>query len=403
MSLVARLLGGHNEVRAVTSSASIPKNSEQWGIDAGSMSERQALQFIAVQSCVRLLGESVASLPMNAYRKNGDVRTEVTPAPPIVADPVPDLTGFDWKFQLVASLALRGNSYHQVVARDRYEYPTALLPIHPDSVQVSQDPESGAVVYRVGGERIAAHNMLHIRRFTMPGWVEGLSPIGAARVAIGIGLDAERYGARYFKDSANPSAVLQSDENLTADQVERTQRSWVDTHGGRRLPAVLSGGLKYQQIQIAPAEAQFLETREFQRGEIAMLFGIPPHMIGDTQKSTSWGTGIEQQSIGFVQYTLRPWLSCIEDAWTRLLPRGQFVKFNIDALLRGDQKSRYDAYTQARMASWLSVNEIRAHEDLPPIPDGDTYIQPLNYGPLGAEPPVTEPAPDPLMGDDNEA
>lgn len=387
MSFLSRIFSaGNEETRAVTALNSIPRNSDMASDSGAFVNERTALQLIAVQACVRLLGDSIASLPLTVYRKKGKMRIPVSASTSLLDVPVPGLTDFEWKFQLVAALALRGNSYHLVVDRDENEYATALEPLHPDMVQVTQDPDTGAVLYRVNGTRVPTPDVLHIKRFTLPGWLEGLSPVGAARQSIGLGLAAERYGARYFADSANPSAVLSTEENLSDEQAQRTMKSWVDSHGGRRHPAVLSGGLKYEAISINPDEAQFLQTREYQRGEIAMLYGIPPHMIGDTAKSTSWGTGIEQQSIGFAQYTLRPWLTCIESALSPLLPRGQFAQFNIDALLRGDQKSRYDAYTQARMASWLSVNEIRELEDREPIADGDSYIQPLNYGPLGSDP-----------------
>ena len=398
MSLFRRIVSGGEQRSQQEDPRIPPRNSEIASTDSGEwVTERSALQLIAVQACVRLLVHSIPSLPFGAYRHDSDIRRRFSPSSALIADPVPAMNELEWNFQMVTSLALRGNSFHLVVGRDRHEYATELLPLHPDEVAVAPDPDTGEPVYRVNGTRVPTADVLHIKRFVLPGWLEGLSPIGAARQSIGLGLAAERYGARYFADSANPSAVLRTDENLTAEQAHRTMKSWVDTHGGRRVPALLSGGLQYQQISIAPGEAQFLETRQFQRGEIAMLYGIPPHMIGDTAKSTSWGTGIEQQSIGFAQYTLRPWLSCIEAAMTKLLPRGQFARFNIDALLRGDQKARYEAYTQARMASWLSVNEIRALEDRPPVENGDSYIQPLNYGPLGSDP-LADDSPDQIEG-----
>jgi HK97 family phage portal protein len=148
---------------------------------------------------------------------------------------------------------------------------------------------------------------------------------------------------------------------------------------------VLSGGFKWKPITITPEESQFLETRKFQVTEIARLFGVPPHMIGDLERSTSWGTGIEQQSIGFVTYTLRPWLTRIESALSKQLPGGQFVKFNVDGLLRGDSKSRHESYRLGLDGGYYSPNEVRAWEDLAPIENGDSYRQPLNFGPLGAE------------------
>jgi HK97 family phage portal protein len=188
--------------------------------------------------------------------------------------------------------------------------------------------------------------------------------------------------------------VLETDANIGDEEAQRVMKSWVASHGGHRHPAFLSGGLKHRTISITPEESQFLQSREFERSEIAMFFGIPPHMIGDTQKSTSWGSGIEQQTLGFVKFSLLPWLKCLEAAYSRvLLPRGQFMRFNLDGLLRGDTTSRYTAYTQARNASWMSVNEIRAKEDLAPIADGDNYIQPLNFGPLGSDPLAAASAP----------
>jgi HK97 family phage portal protein len=243
---------------------------------------------------------------------------------------------------------------------------------------------------------VPTSEVMHIRRYSLPGCLNGISPIEQARQGIGLGLAAERYGARYFGDSANPSSVLESDQNMDDDEVTRVQRNWIASHGGRRHPAIMSGGLKWRPISISPNESQFLETRKFQRGEIASLFRVPPHMIGDTEKSTSWGTGIEQQSIGFVTYTLGPWLRCIEGAFTNLLPKGQFFRFNVDALLRGDIKSRYEAYSQARNAGWLNVDEIRELEDREPVPGGagQDFLQPLNFGPLGSDPLATkEPAP----------
>lgn len=362
------------------------------GFDAGGsgvyVSERTAMQHLAVHSCVRLLADSIAALPVDVYRKTGAVRIGLG-TPPVLEDPDPDINGFEFMQQIVASLALRGNSYELVTSRDKLEYPVTRIPVHPDAVKVSKSKVDGRPDFVINGAAVPRADVIQIRRLTLPGQVVGLSPLEQARQAIGLGLAAERYGARWFGDSADPSAVLETDANLPSDEATAVMRSWVASHGGRRHPAVLSGGLKYRPITITPNESQFLETRGFQRGEIAMFFGIPPHMIGDVDKSTSWGKGIEQQSIGFVQFSLMPWLRVIEAAYSRvLLPRGQYMRFNVSALLRGDLMTRYTAYTQARNAGWLNVDEIRALEDMPPVPDGsgESYIQPLNMGPLGSDP-----------------
>jgi HK97 family phage portal protein len=393
MSFLSRIITG-SERRVFSSSNAIPKNSDGYGgFDTGEIvSERTALQLAAVYACVRLLADSVASLPMDAYRKKrGGIRLEIDPPPSLIKQPSGNLTNFDWVFQTVTSLALRGNSFHLITKRDLLEYPIEMEPLHPDCVRVETDYNTGAIAYTVEGTRVPKADILHIRRFTLPGAIMGLSPIQQAQQGIGIGLAAERFGARWFGQSATPSSVLETDQNLDPGAAKHLQKEWIASHGGKRHPAVLSGGLKWRAIEVTPEESQFLATREFQRGEIAMLFGVPPHMIGDTQKSTSWGTGIEQQGIGFVTYTLGPWLRCIEESLSRLLPRSQFVRFNVDGLLRGDQKARYDSYVSARNAGWMSVNEIRTLEDMEPIENGDTYIQPMNMAPLGSDPSKQEP------------
>lgn len=382
------------EQRDLTSSDAIPSNSDGFGVDAGEyVSDRSALSVVTVFACVRLLADNIASLPMDAFRKQGDLRVSLEPQPSLIRAPLPALTNFDWAYQVVTSLALRGNAYLVVMSRDALEFATELLPVHPDAMQVDRDPDTGKPRYRIGGHQVPNADMLHIRRFPLPGELEGISPIEKARQGIGMALAAERYGARYFGQSANPSAVLETDANLTPGQAKELRDTWITSHAGKRHPAVLSGGIRYRPITVTPEESQFLQTRQFQAGEIAKMFGVPPHMVGDTQKSTSWGSGIEQQSIGFVTYTLRPWLKCIEDSLSTLLPRSQYVRFNVDALLRGDTKARYESYTQARNAGWLNVNEIRALEDRAPVPNGDDYLQPLNMGPLGSDPTKTpEPA-----------
>ncbi|ATL65133.1 phage portal protein [Nocardia terpenica] len=765
MTLLSWLLREDPERRALTESA-IPPNWAATSEAGVAVSERTALQHLTVYACVRILADAVASLPLDAYRRRGPTRQEVASAPGWVARPDSRWTRFEWLWQLVASLALRGNAFLYVMSRDPVTgYPTGLVPLHPDDVTVHGVdargiPTGAALSYLVCGTPVDATEIVHLRRFVLPGSVIGISPIEQARQGIGLGLAAERFGARWFGESANPSSVLETDQALSGDAVTHLQKQWISSHGGRRHPAVLSGGVKWRPISITPEESQFLEcvvpgtlftmadgtrraverlrvgdrvmawngskleaaqvaavgrppvkplvrirtargreltatadhpvlglhrlrtpgcrpiesdgrwiamgelhvgayvrvglgsvaehtdemsaadayflgamtgdgyiraggcswtsaepavtarmwgavaalggslsprastidfdvltggvgrggsrirrllnesglvgshshtkrvpesvlrsgprawraflsayfdadgsirdrcgkqkpaayfastsralledcqhvlalleiqsaiypmstggvesirgqtvqarpswglyvmgisqlrllaaeldlahvekrrrlaefadagpsryrrcnfdfdrvvevaelgagetvgveitglhthvtagiithnTRRFQRGEIAMLFGIPPHMIGDTERSTSWGQGIEAQGIGFVTYSLRPWLACIEDALSDLTPRGQFVRFNVGGLLRGDQKARYDAYNSARTAGWMSVNEIRALEDLPPIEGGDTYIQPLNYGPLGANPTAEQP------------
>jgi HK97 family phage portal protein len=346
---------------------------------------------LTVMACVRLLADTIAALPWKAYRRDQNgTPVELNPQPAILRSPFPAFDLFQYKWMMVASLALRGNFYGVVTSRDKNFKPTAILPLHPDSVFLERnndllmwfDP-----TYRVLGQALPPEDIVHIRRFCMAGEPQGLSPIRQAAVAIGMGLAAEEYGYRYFRESANPSGILSTDQDLDDTAVTRQQKNWIASHGGRRLPAVLTGGFKWQTLSISPNESQFLETRKFQRSEISMMYGIPPHMIGDVDKSTSWGTGIEQQNIGAITYTFRAWTSPIESELSSLLPHGQYMRFDYSALLRGDVKTRFDAYEKALHSGWINVNEIRAKEELEPIgPDGDIYLQPVNFAPLGWEP-----------------
>jgi HK97 family phage portal protein len=396
---VDRILDPNIEERSYESYSlsSPPPPGWGWGGNESGqpVNEHSAMAHLAVYACVRTLSDIISTLPLDVYRLAPDGTRVNLPTPPVLTDPDTDVNQIECLSQVVSSLALRGNSYEIVTSRNRMEWPESRLPVHPDEMMVDRD-DSGRRVYKINGERFAAADVIHIRRLTLAGAYDGLSPIGEAREAIGLGLAAQRYGAAIFRDSADPSAVLETDQSLDDPAMERIMRAWINSHGGRKYPAVTSGGLKYRRISITPEESQFLETRKFQRSEIAMFFGLPPHMIGDVERSTSWGSGIEQQARGFLTFNLVPWLRSIEEVYSkRLLPRGQYMRFNVEGLLRGDSAARAAFYTAARNAGWMNVDEIREKEDLPPVPGGKgkDYLQPMNMVPLGT--PAPEPAPEP--------
>lgn len=367
----------------------IPTNGETYSNVSGAIvTEDTALRLATVWACVRLLADSVASLPWAAYGQQGDQRVRLDPQPSLLRSPFDDLTRFDWVHMLVVSLVVRGNSYGLITQRDYREFPTEIMPLHPDHVRVERD-DRGRKRYRLpSGDPIPRDDVLHVRLFPQAGLDVSPSPIQIARETIGLGLAAQAFGARWFGEGAAPSSMLTTEQQMNPQDAKRLKEEWIATHGGRRQPAILTGGVKWEPITITPEESQFLETRKFQRAEIASLFRVPPHMIGDLDRTTSWGTGIEQQSIGFVVHTLRPYLERIEGALTRLLPGSQFVKFNVDGLLRGDTPARYTAYQQALDGGWMNPDEVRSLEDRPPIPGGagKMYRQPMNYAPLGYDP-----------------
>ena len=396
MSILSRLIpreqraAAEPEKRVLVNSVFVPPPYD--GLASDLVGELQAMQSMAVFACVRLLADTIASMPWYVYKRDKDnIPSRIYPTPQVIRQPCADIDVFQWKWMVVAGLALRGNSFHLVTGRDSLGYPTGLLPVHPDLVFLERRVnvlEWFNPIYRVLGERVEREDIIHIRRFTLPGQPYGISPITQAARAIGINLAADEYGYRYFRDSASPSGILRTDETMTDDEVQQVQAEWMSSHGGHRYPAVLTGGFDFKPIAITPEESQFLAARGYQVSDIARFYGVPPHLIGDQEKATSWGTGIESMNLGFLTYTLMGWMTCIESTISNFLPRGQVVKFDPSGLLRGDFKTQTEAIKTAREAGLLSANEGRAKMDLPPVDDGDGYIQPLNFGPLGATPEV---------------
>ena len=395
VSILGRLLGRNDapqpmESRTLQTSAFVPPPGT--GIGEDYVGAHRAMANLTVFACVRLLADTIATLPWKAYRRDSNgVPKELSVQPKLLTEPYPTFDLFSWKWMVVASMALRGNSFHYVAERDRQGYPTSLLPLHPDVVHLERRPDILMwfdPVYRILGERIPTEDMVHIRRYTMPGDGLGLSPIRQAAVAIGMGLSAEEYGYRYFKDSANPSGVLATDQDLGEEAVQRVQKNWIASHGGRRLPAVLTNGFNWQSLSISPEESQFLETRQFQRSEICMMYGVPPILIGDTKETTAWGTGVEQITLGAVTYTFSAWTACIESELSAMLPRGQFVRFDYNALLRGDTESRFNAHKAAITGTFKTINEVRAEEEMDPVKGGDVLLIPSSLAEFPPKEPV---------------
>jgi len=414
VSILARLVTGGRagvspagmEQRTLTSSAFVPP--PQVGVLDDYLGVHRAMACMTVLACVRVLADTIASLPWKAYRRDSKgVPKEVKPQPAILRAPFPGFDLYQWKWMVIASMALRGNSYHLITSRDKLGYPTSLLPLHPDVVFLERRPDLLLwfdPIYRVMGEQMPTKDMIHIRRFTMPGEPWGLSPIKQAAVAIGMSLGAEEYGYRYFKESANPSGILFTEQDLDEKAVTRQQKNWIASHGGRRLPAVLTNGFKWENLSISPEESQFLATRQFQRSEICLMYGVPPILIGDTKETTAWGTGVEQITLGAITFTFRAWTSCVESIVSACLPGGQYVQFDYDALLRGDIEGRYAAYAKAlggqTTNAFMTANEVRAREEMDPVKGGDVLYISNRMMPAGTPPALNNPPPPPSPGGD---
>lgn len=358
------------------------------------VTERSAMQMTAVYSCVRVLSEAVAGLPLHLYKYRSDGGKEKAIDNPLYFllhdEPNPEMTSFVFRETLMTHLLLWGNAYAQIIRNGKGEV-VALYPLMPNRMTVDRD-ENGRLYYKYyrGSDEairnkeyeviLSPYDVLHIPGLGFDGLV-GYSPIAMAKNAIGLAMATEEYGAKFFANGAAPSGVLEHPGTLK--NPEKVRESWNATFGGSHNAnkvAVLEEGMKYTPISISPEQAQFLETRKFQINEIARIFRVPPHMVGDLEKSSF--SNIEQQSLEFVKYTLEPWLVRWEQSMVRsLLTPGEkqeyFIKFNVDGLLRGDYASRMSGYATARQNGWMSANDIRELENLDRIPaedGGDLYL-----------------------------
>ena len=366
------------------------------------VTERSAMQMTAVYSCVRILSEAVAGLPLHLYKytdSGGKAMALDHPLYHLLHDePNPEMSSFVFRETLMTHLLHWGNAYAQIIRNGKNEI-VALYPLMPNKMSVDRD-EDGRLYYTyyrgtdeaIKNKEFAVtlqpSDVLHIPGLGFDGLV-GYSPIAMAKNAIGMAIACEEYGAKFFANGAAPGGVLEHPGTIKDPQ--RVRESWQSTFGGSgnaNKIAVLEEGMKYTPIGISPEQAQFLETRKFQINEIARIFRVPPHMVGDLEKSSF--SNIEQQSLEFVKYTLDPWVIRWEQSIQRsLLSKDEkvvyFVKFNLEGLLRGDYQSRMNGYAIGRQNGWMSANDIRELENLDRIPaedGGDLYLINGNMLPL---------------------
>ncbi|QRN84898.1 phage portal protein [Clostridia bacterium] len=338
------------------------------------VNERTAMQTSAVYACVRILAESVAGLPLHVYERTANGSKSTKPSHPLYRllhdEPNREMTSFVFRETLMSHLLLWGNAYAQII-RDGRGFPIALYPLLPDRMAVDRN-EIGELVYTYqsdkGQVKLRRENVLHIPGLGFDGLI-GYSPIAMAKNAVGLALATEDYGAAFFANGANPGGVLEHPGVIKPEQADRLRESWQSQFGGANAHkvAVLEEGLKFHQMSIPPEQAQFLETRKFQINEIARIFRVPPHMVGDLEKSSF--SNIEQQSLEFVKYTLDPWVVRWEQSLQQalILPSEKatiFIKFNLDGLLRGDYQSRMQGYSTGIQNGFMSVNDVRGLEDM---------------------------------------
>jgi HK97 family phage portal protein len=360
------------------------------------VSPETAMRTSAVYSCVGLIAETVGMLPLKLYRRlEGGGKEEAADHPlhrMMHRRPNAWQTAMEFREMGTQHLCLRGNFYaFKVTAGGRVR---ELLPLLPQWVSVEQK-EDWELLYTITWgarngvkrvEKVPAGNVMHIRYRTLDG-ILGLNPIAYARETIGLAMAAEKHGARLFKNGAKPLGVIKHPKVMTEQAQERFKKNWQEAYSGEGLfkTAILEEGMEYEPLSMSNQDAQFLESRKFQVEDIARIYRVPLPLIQHTEKSTSWGTGIEQLILGFIKFTMLPWFTRWEGTLERDLLRAEeqgslFFEFLVDGLERGDFKGRYEGYEKAIQNGIMSPNEVRGKENLNPREGGDEYLRPKNIG-----------------------
>ncbi len=354
--------------------------------------EESAIRMSTVYSCVRLLADTISSLPVGAYVRRGRNRLSYSTVygdqPEWVAKPNPETTRLEFYEQIVTSFKLDGNAYILTVRDDMGDV-KELYVLNPRNIRIERLGPGEPLIYFVKikdlqgvyEQRLTNKELLHIPDFRLPGEFYGLSPIAACRTTLGAAMAADTYAASYFGNAANPGGVVEVPGELTQEQASDIGRDWNLTHTGPYRAGkigILSGGASFKPLTINAQDAQLLDTRRFSVEEIARIYRIPLALLGHPVAGAMSFASVEAQNLSFVQYSLRPILERIEQSLSTLLPEPDgFIRFNLDALLRGTTNERYDAYTKGLREGFLSLNDVHAYEDMAPIADGDQYRVPL--------------------------
>jgi HK97 family phage portal protein len=367
-----------------------------------------ALQLSAVYFCSSLIADSLAALPVDVYIGKGGKRKPVAKLPVWLSTPNALMTPFDFWHRVIISMLLEGNAYIHVIRDDKGNV-LEVWPVHPSRVSVSGSSRSP--VYSVDGKTMKPSEWLHIPAFAVADEVQGMSVLEAAKEAVGLGLTAEVFGSRFFAQGTTMAGVITMPGKLERLEAERLKADFAKGNSGTKnshAVGVLSGGAQWTNISITPEQAQFLATRAYTKVDIALFFRVPAYMVDPTVTS-SWGSGVEEQNWAFIQNTLQPWITRLEQAFFALLYGNQSLKFNLDARLRAKTADRYEAHQKAINNGFMSADEVRALEDLPPLPNGlgETFWRPANVIEVGKEPPpppapAAPPDPNAVPADDTQ-
>lgn len=342
----------------------------------------RAMRLSAVFACQRLLTDAVSTFPIDLTRRRTDARLMVKK--PGYLEFRTGLSRTDYLSQVMLSLLNDGNAF-VATPRNRLGVPVALVPLDYNKVDVRMDehgPYAGRIMFWCNGKAYSELDVMHIKGMCLPGQLRGVSPIRMAREVLQSAYEAQAYGLSFFQNYGVPPAVIEMPGNGDeADQAKAREVAavWHETHGGGANAGkvgVLIGDAKLNTVAVSPVDAQWLEARQFGVQEITRFYGVPPHLVGDSSNSTSWGSGLAEQNVAFGQFALNPWTGRIEESHDRLLySHGQGedrFKLNMDARMRPATKDRYAAYKVGLEGGWLTIDDVRMLEDLPPLPDAFT-------------------------------
>lgn len=347
-----------------------------------SITQDNSLRISTAYACVRLLSDTVSTLPVDSFVRRDGVRVPYRPRPIWLDQPDPDLaTSRDEHFtQVMVSLLLDGNAFVRVV-RDPLGTVIALIVLDPKRVEVRRNKDYQIEYYLKDIDRVLSKSeVLHITELRKPGALRGSSRIDELKEVFGLTAALDEFASRFFGQGSQTSGVIEVPGALSREQAKDLVDSFEEGHKGlarSHRPGVLFGGAKFNKTGVDPNEAQMLESRKMQVEEIARAFRVPLHMLSTAIPGAMSYASVEQNAIQFATYTIRPYLSRIEAAYSTLLPQGVFIRFNMDGILRGDIQTRFSAYSTGTQAGFLSVNDIHRLEDLPPVEGGDVYRVPL--------------------------
>lgn len=355
------------------------------------MTRMRALQAMAVWRCIDIVSTGIATLPGGVFArdKNGIPTPRDTPL--WLAKPAPWQTPTDFWHRVMVSMLTEGNAFIWTQRNQDTGQIIGLRVLDPYRVAIYENDDRTDIEFVIDGVPFDRSFILWIPSFTVDWQLRGLSPIEAARQAVDLGLTIEEFGAKFFHQGTSMAGVIKHPGTPSKDEAELLRDMFRKKHSGvsnSHAIGVLTGGADWQNITITPEQAQFLETRKYQNAEIALMYGVPPYLV-DSATRVTWGTGIEEQNSFFLIFCLQKYIVKIEQAFSLfLLPGKQEFRFNTDARLQPDTAARYQAYEQAINSGWMNRDEVRAKENLEPIPDGlgQTFYRPLNYTPLGVGP-----------------